>query len=133
MTWKICFKLIYSSVYIFTTVDIRTRTRLTDVWVCACLFPLDVRIFCKLYPAFIIKDLTFQSLRSPVSISLKDIWNLKIGGSYLGIESILEFEFPHSFSLNKIFFNELPLAAHFKALNFSLMKTISLCLQLLPL
>ena len=35
MTWKMCFKLIYSSVRIFTTVYIRTRTHLTDV--CGCV------------------------------------------------------------------------------------------------
>ena len=61
MTWKICFKLIYSSVYIFTTVDIRTRTRLMDV--CGCVHAyMFVSFGCqdflyKLYPAFIIKIL----------------------------------------------------------------------------
>ena len=35
MTWKMYFKLIYSSVHIFTTVDIRTRTHLMDV--CGCV------------------------------------------------------------------------------------------------
>ena len=95
MTWKMCFKLIYSSVHIFTTVDIGTRTRLTDV--CGCvhaymLLPLDVSVFCVNYSQHSLLR-SYSILRSSVSISLKDIWNLKTGGKLSGSRSILDLKF----------------------------------------
>lgn len=99
-------------------------------WMCVgvcmrtCLFPLDVRIFCISYIQHsllrsysIIKISSFNFFKRYLEFKdrRKAIWEQKYSRVWI---------FPHSFSLNKIFFNELPLAGFFfQSIELSLMKT----------